>query len=120
MPPRADTILTDTAIRKLRPTERRYEVWDAARPGFGAARSASASCDSPSPSRTARRARLAPSSPAVAVILLLIASVAMAQGAPAGAAATGDQAGHQETAPQGRAASAAQDAPAASRHRASG
>src|ERR1700688_2970513 len=35
MPRRADTILTDTAIRKLRPTERRYEVRDAARPGFG-------------------------------------------------------------------------------------
>ena len=35
MPRRADTILTDTAIRKLRPAERRYEVRDAARPGFG-------------------------------------------------------------------------------------
>lgn len=35
MPRRAETILTDTAIRKLRPAERRYEVRDAARPGFG-------------------------------------------------------------------------------------
>jgi integrase len=35
MPRRADTILTDTAIRKLRPAERRYEVRDGARPGFG-------------------------------------------------------------------------------------
>jgi integrase len=35
MPRRADTILTDTAIRKLRPAERRYEVRDASRPGFG-------------------------------------------------------------------------------------
>ena len=35
MPRRATTTLTDTAIRKLRPKERRYEVRDAARPGFG-------------------------------------------------------------------------------------
>ena len=35
MPRRAETILTDTAVRKLRPAERRYEVRDAARPGFG-------------------------------------------------------------------------------------
>jgi integrase len=35
MPRRADTILTDTAIRKLRPAARRYEVRDASRPGFG-------------------------------------------------------------------------------------
>jgi len=35
MPRRAATILTDIAIRKLRPKERRYEVRDAARPGFG-------------------------------------------------------------------------------------
>jgi integrase len=27
--------LTDTAIRKLKPTGQRYEVWDASRPGFG-------------------------------------------------------------------------------------
>lgn len=32
---RAETILTDTAILKLRPAERRYEVRDAARLGFG-------------------------------------------------------------------------------------
>jgi hypothetical protein len=30
--------VTDTAIRKLRPAERRYEVRDAARPGFGVER----------------------------------------------------------------------------------
>jgi integrase len=35
MPRRADTILTDTAIRKLRPAAQRYEVRDASRPGFG-------------------------------------------------------------------------------------
>jgi integrase len=35
MPRRADTILTDTAIRKLRPAAARYEVRDASRPGFG-------------------------------------------------------------------------------------
>jgi integrase len=35
MPRRASTILTDTAIRKLRPAAQRYEVRDAARPGFG-------------------------------------------------------------------------------------
>ncbi|HVR98301.1 MAG TPA: tyrosine-type recombinase/integrase [Thermoanaerobaculia bacterium] len=35
MPRRADTILTDTAIRKLRPAAKRYEVRDASRPGFG-------------------------------------------------------------------------------------
>lgn len=35
MPRRADTILTDTAIRKLQPAAKRYEVRDASRPGFG-------------------------------------------------------------------------------------
>jgi integrase len=35
MPRRASTILTDTAIRKLRPAAQRYEVRDASRPGFG-------------------------------------------------------------------------------------
>ena len=35
MPRRATTTLTDTAIRKLRPGDRRYEVRDALRPGFG-------------------------------------------------------------------------------------
>src|ERR1700688_3194173 len=35
MPRRADTILTDTAIRRLRPAPSRYEVRDASRPGFG-------------------------------------------------------------------------------------
>ena len=35
MPRRAETILTDTAIRKLRPAAQRYEVRDASRPGFG-------------------------------------------------------------------------------------
>ena len=35
MPRRAETILTDTAIRKLRPAERRYEVRDAARRELG-------------------------------------------------------------------------------------
>jgi integrase len=35
MPRRAGTILTDTAIRKLRPAGRRFEVRDASRPGFG-------------------------------------------------------------------------------------
>ena len=35
MPRRADTILTDTAVKNLRPAAKRYEVRDAARPGFG-------------------------------------------------------------------------------------
>jgi integrase len=35
MPRRASTILTDTAIRKLRPAGQRYEMRDASRPGFG-------------------------------------------------------------------------------------
>lgn len=35
MPRRADKMLTDTGIRNLRRAERRYEVRDAARPGFG-------------------------------------------------------------------------------------
>lgn len=35
MPRRAATILTDTAIRKLRSAASRYEVRDASRPGFG-------------------------------------------------------------------------------------
>ncbi len=35
MPRRADTILTDTAVKNLRPAAKRYEVRDASRPGFG-------------------------------------------------------------------------------------
>ena len=35
MPRRADTTLTDTAVKNLRPAAKRYEVRDAARPGFG-------------------------------------------------------------------------------------
>jgi Arm DNA-binding domain len=35
MPRRAEKILTDTGVRNLRRTGRRYEVRDAARPGFG-------------------------------------------------------------------------------------
>jgi len=35
MPRRADTMLTDKAVKNLRPGEKRYEVRDAARPGFG-------------------------------------------------------------------------------------
>ncbi|HEX3526971.1 MAG TPA: tyrosine-type recombinase/integrase [Thermoanaerobaculia bacterium] len=35
MPRRAETTLTDTAVRNLRPRETRYEVRDASRPGFG-------------------------------------------------------------------------------------
>jgi integrase len=35
MPRRADTMLTDKAVKNLRPAEKRYEVRDAARPGFG-------------------------------------------------------------------------------------
>ncbi len=35
MPRRAAAILTDIAIRRLRPTAQRYEIRDASRPGFG-------------------------------------------------------------------------------------